>query len=340
MANISCSSCEDLRQTDPNLLVNGIGDTECASLQNDTGLVASSGHNDCTDLNNLNDCLIGNQEAEVDLYEVCDWKAFMKQFIPNLWTTIKAVICAICGIWTNIHNLWNKINEILQNIEKLQCILNYSMKGASFHFGEYDTTGTSHIVAGKGVSFLNIGGGGFAVDVLLQYVAGGMAFLTGTGLFYTSDFTDAHACYNYDNGGVNPRLSSSRKGNSVWNSENLKPISGGELVYEVRLKLSEFPQIAAIYDGVGHEGAGGGYTVNAIPFYAGQYAFGQHGSCNYATGVPTTSGADEGHLVPEGWLYLQMRVSYIDLMQGEANGHQYTPHALVPMRINPSAIDC
>lgn len=112
MANVNCEACEAIRQTDPNLLVNGIGDTECASLQNDTGLVASSGHNDCTDLNNLNDCLIGNQEAEADLYEVCDWKTFMKQFIPNLWTTLKAMICAICGIWTNIHNILNQIDKL------------------------------------------------------------------------------------------------------------------------------------------------------------------------------------------------------------------------------------
>lgn len=334
MANYSCEACEDIRQTDPNLIVNGFTDTECSSLQNDTGLNPSSGHNDCTDLNNLNDCLVGNQASDVDLYEVCDWKTFMKQFIPNLWTTLKGIICAICGVWTNIHNIWSQI-------EKLQCILNYSMKGSSFHFGEYDTASASHIVAGKGVSFLNIGGGGgFAVDVLLQYVAGGMAYLTGTGLFYTSNFTDARACYNYDDGGVNPTLTASRKGNSIWNSTDTKPISGGELVYEIRLKRSEYPQIDTIFDGTGHETAGGGYTTLVIPFYAGQYAFGQHGACNYATGEPTATGADHGHLVPEGWIYLQMRVSYIDLMQGDADGHQYTPYALVPMRMSPNAIDC
>ena len=69
MANVNCSACEDLRQTDPNLIVNGIGDSECASLQNDTGLVASSGHNDCTDLNNLTPLqafdLIREMKAEV-----------------------------------------------------------------------------------------------------------------------------------------------------------------------------------------------------------------------------------------------------------------------------------
>lgn len=114
MANINCSACEDIRSEVPQLLVNGFDDTMCASLKNDTGLKASSGHNDCTDLNNLNDCLIGNQEQEVDLYEVCDWKTFMKKFIPNLWTTIKAIICAVCGLWTNVH-------KILSDIDKLWC---------------------------------------------------------------------------------------------------------------------------------------------------------------------------------------------------------------------------
>ena len=99
MAQINCSACEELRQNVPQLICNGFDDSMCESLQNNTGLNPSSGHNDCEDLNDLNDCLIGNQEAEVDLYEVCDWKTFMKQFIPNLWTTLKGIICAICGLW-------------------------------------------------------------------------------------------------------------------------------------------------------------------------------------------------------------------------------------------------
>jgi len=75
-------------------------------MKNDTGLVASSGHNDCEDLTDMNDCLIGNEDAELEKYDTCDWKKFMHRFIPNLWTLQSAIICAICGIWTNIHNLW------------------------------------------------------------------------------------------------------------------------------------------------------------------------------------------------------------------------------------------
>lgn len=111
MANTNCSACDELRQIDPNLIVNGLGDTECASLQNNTGLVPSSGNDDCEDLNNLNDCLVGNMASEVDAYDVCDWKTFMKKFIPNVWTTFKAIICAICGLWTKVDCNTDSINN-------------------------------------------------------------------------------------------------------------------------------------------------------------------------------------------------------------------------------------
>ena len=111
MANVNCEACESIRQTDPSLIVNGIGDTECASLKNNTGLVPSSGHEDEEDLHNLNDCLVGNMATEVDAYDVCDWKTFMKKFIPNLWTTLKAIICAIGGLWTKVDCNTDSINS-------------------------------------------------------------------------------------------------------------------------------------------------------------------------------------------------------------------------------------
>lgn len=108
MANINCEACSEIREIDANLIVNGWSDTECASFKNNTGLSPSSGHDDCTDLENMNDCLIGNLESEVDAYDVCDWKTFMKKFIPNLWTVISAIKCAICGLWTRLINLEKK----------------------------------------------------------------------------------------------------------------------------------------------------------------------------------------------------------------------------------------
>ena len=113
MSEIYCVACSELREIDPNLIVNGIGDDECTSLQNDTGLSVSGGNDDCTDLTYLNDCLVGNLVSEVDNYDVCDWREFTKAALTNVWTVLKALICTICGLWTNIHRLWCYVNYLL-----------------------------------------------------------------------------------------------------------------------------------------------------------------------------------------------------------------------------------
>lgn len=119
MAKPNCSACDDLREFSPNLIVNGLGDTECTSLANDTGLNPSSGHNDCDDLHDLNDCLVGNLEPEIDAYDVCDWKEFTRKFIENVWTTLKGIICAICGLWTNVHELQAKNDSLCALVDAL-----------------------------------------------------------------------------------------------------------------------------------------------------------------------------------------------------------------------------
>lgn len=109
----NCSACDELRQSAPNFVINGLGDDECTSLKNNTGLDPSSGHKDCKDLNNMNDCLIASMENEVPSYQICDWKSFMKDFIPNLWTMIKGLICAICGIWTKLNCTYNSLVKLV-----------------------------------------------------------------------------------------------------------------------------------------------------------------------------------------------------------------------------------
>lgn len=334
MANYNCEACEDLRQTDPNLIVNGFGDEECASLQNDTGLVPSSGHNDCEDLNNLNDCLVGNMETEVEAYDVCDWKTFMKKFIPNVWTTIKGIICAICGIWTNIHNLWDKIAEILKQIDKILCIINNMGQGATFSIGE-DPTANSYVVAGKGISFYQ-GGGSHYTNIHLIYVAGGLMVGGGSCIWHTSNFTDAKACVNFDNGSVE-RTSSSRKGNSYWGKVG-RPASNGELIYEIRIRRSAYPQLGSFFEGFGIETGGSAYRLCTATFEEGSYAYGQHGGCNRTTGAPDRSGYDRGHLVPSGWVYIQVRMTYADMKHND--GTQYTPRYFMGVRMNSDKFDC
>lgn len=326
MAKTNCAACEDIRSTDPNLIVNGLGTTECTSLKNDTGLSPSSGHDDCTDLENLNDCFIGNMEQEVDAYEVCDWKNFMKNFIPNLWTTTKGIICAICGLWKNIH--------------RLECILDYMMEGKSFSFGEYSSNTSSYIVAGKGVSFANVGASGTSSDILLRYIAGGFATLSGSCLLYNANFTDRTATYNFDNEGVSPTKSTSRKGNPEWNQTNHNPNGGSQLLYELRIKKSEYPQIASMFAGFSLNSEGGGYHGQVQAFVAGRYANGQNGFCDHGTGEPGNSNSDRGHLVPDGWIYIQMRITWIESLNADSEGKQYSPYGVLGIRMNQDAIDC
>lgn len=118
MAYNACEACTDIREIDPALITRGFSDTECASLKNDTGLVSSSGNDNCTDLNNLADCLIGNMEQEVDEYDVCDWRDFSKLTLANLWTVAKGIICSNCGAWTNIHNLWTSLGDNVERIDQ------------------------------------------------------------------------------------------------------------------------------------------------------------------------------------------------------------------------------
>lgn len=120
MAEVYCEACEEIRQTAPEFVVNGLNDDMCTSLANDTGLIASNGNNDCNDLHDINDCLIGNMVAEVELYDSCDWKEYMQNYVSNAWTLYKAMICAMCGMWTNIHSLWDEINGLKQRVSSLE----------------------------------------------------------------------------------------------------------------------------------------------------------------------------------------------------------------------------
>lgn len=328
--NINCSACSELRESAPELEVFGFSDEMCASLQNNTGLNPSDDNDSCTDLNNMNDCLIGNMAEELPSYEVCDWKKFMKTFIGNLWTTLKGIISSICGLWTNL--------------KRLDCIIEYITSEHEFDFGEkYASADTSHIVAGKGVSFLNVSASGTAGDIGIHFVAGGLARTVGSCLFYSNNFTEQASCYNFDDNGDGTHKSSNRVGNPYWYGRNTKPGDsedkpGTELVYEIRIKNSEYPQIAEFVSGFATNSEGGGYHAEIEVFNAGRYAYGQHGNCDRTTGEASHSYHDAGHLVPPGWTYIQMRITWIELMN--ASGSQYTPKGFIGIRMNPNAIDC
>lgn len=325
--NKNCNACEELRTDAPDFVQNGVTDKVCASLKNDTGFSPTSGNNDCTDLDNANDCLVGNMADEIEAYDVCDWKKYMRKFVPNIFNVIKGIICSICGIWTNVH--------------KHDCEINYLFNGASFSVGEEPSDG-SYIVAGKGISYLipKDNTSQHTGDLSLLYVSGGFMRAGGTYNFNTNNFTDDGECINFDNGATE-RTSRTRLGNNIWGKTG-RTVNGGELIAEYRIKLSEYPEIKTIFSGIGQEVGAGGFHVTSDVFTAGQYAYGQHGRCDTSNGNPSSTGdsttADRGHKVPDGWIYVQIRMQYIWLLDG--NGHSYSPRVHMGCRMNNSKLEC
>lgn len=114
MSQIDCNACSELQTNAPNFAANGITDVECTSLAADTGLnpELNPQHNDATDLHDVNDCLIGAATNDLEKYSVCGWQDFMEMFIPNIYETIKAIICALGGAWTYIHNLLTRVGNL------------------------------------------------------------------------------------------------------------------------------------------------------------------------------------------------------------------------------------
>lgn len=111
MTNIDCTSCETIKRDNIKLVTDGFTDTMCASFKNDTGLSTSNGRNDCEDLDLMNDCLIGNLSSDVEKADPCTVKDLLGKALNNIWTMYKAFTCAVCGIWTNIHDLWTTVRS-------------------------------------------------------------------------------------------------------------------------------------------------------------------------------------------------------------------------------------
>lgn len=107
MSQPSCDACSNLREYNAQFIMNGVSDSVAESLQNNTGFNACLDelHTDCEDLNDANDCLLGHMDDDVDNFEVCDWKDFMHNLLPNLYEVVKAIIATTCGLWTSIEDL-------------------------------------------------------------------------------------------------------------------------------------------------------------------------------------------------------------------------------------------
>lgn len=117
MSDRDCNACQELRDYAPNFVQNGVNTRVANSLKANTGFNPNLSvlHNDCEDLNDANDCLIGSKRDEIEAYEVCDWKEFMRKFLGNLYEMLKAIIAAICGLWIRADRLC-ELNDMVVNM--------------------------------------------------------------------------------------------------------------------------------------------------------------------------------------------------------------------------------
>ncbi|WP_304759726.1 hypothetical protein [Faecalibaculum rodentium] len=107
-----CSSCNDLKQNSAIFTRRGVTEEVCESLGKDTGFNPESDNDTCTVLKLANDCLIRGKIEELPLYDNCDWKCFMEEYLKNQYTMNEAMICAICGLQEQIYGMYSMFWEV------------------------------------------------------------------------------------------------------------------------------------------------------------------------------------------------------------------------------------
>ncbi|MBO0459560.1 hypothetical protein JZO77_22745 [Enterococcus hulanensis] len=120
---------EKIRNGDEDFCFIEITNKICESLQNDEGINPSVKHSntDCEDLSSLNDLAsakLHNALMVLNLCDVDEYKCWLDSLISWQWNIDKATICAICGLWKNIHDLWADLEKIWQNINELWIAIN------------------------------------------------------------------------------------------------------------------------------------------------------------------------------------------------------------------------
>lgn len=114
-----CSACDSLKATSSNFIQKGVTDAICANLKANQGF-ENKGHNNCTDMHDMNDCLLGGLLEKIDTYDVCDVKEAIKDLEKNLISIMDVMICSDCGQWEEIEKLWAEIQKIWNAIRDLQ----------------------------------------------------------------------------------------------------------------------------------------------------------------------------------------------------------------------------
>ena len=113
-----CKTCEDLQQYSPNFVANGLTDEMCSNLESNTGLM-NKGRENCTDLHNANDCLIGGIAEKATSYNPCDPNKMIEDLAKNTMHVIDMLICSDCGQWNEIKKILDEIQKIWDEIQKI-----------------------------------------------------------------------------------------------------------------------------------------------------------------------------------------------------------------------------
>lgn len=119
-----CNSCEQLEKYNFDFVQKGITDDMRASLKKDKGLKESNGFNNCQDLNDMNDCLIGGMVERIPSYNSCDLDSALMESLNNIMQMLDAIISGDCGQWENIWEIWDEIKKIKQRLDDIERRLN------------------------------------------------------------------------------------------------------------------------------------------------------------------------------------------------------------------------
>ncbi len=105
--DINCAACCELEEHAPEFVEEGVTETVCESLQNNTGLnpAAEVLHDNAQDYDLMNDCLVGRLDGILDAFGICEWQDFMHKAIPNLYTLLKAIGCMLAGIQAKLESI-------------------------------------------------------------------------------------------------------------------------------------------------------------------------------------------------------------------------------------------
>lgn len=343
MSKVDCSSCDDLRKISTSFINNGVTTTICNSLKNDTGLNPNLTvlHTDCEDLDTVNDCLVGVMDSDLEKYDACDWIKFMHRFIPNLHTTFKTIICAICGLWTNIHSILSRLNSIDNAITALTRRVTKNEGDISALQSRVTTIGNT--VANHTTEITNIWkrigeieDQSGRIDCIIDNMTKQRGWNVGPDNIRWAPGVTARAGVETDpllavphmsGNGYCGYMTGSISISQTWIDAhpNSELNTRGALLYEYRIKLSDF-KLKNIFAFNLQENANGQCVhAHGYIFKAGDTTFGNN--------KDDTTGSS---VVPAGYIYIQVRMaSYESLGNGDM-----TLSGVMPVITDISKLDC